>query len=162
MTHPLPDPLSLVDVCDGCGTPYTFRRDEHQTRIRERCKVCIPERVELPDSGARTEFVTGAVRDAMTGKGLPSMIPPCAIRAMAKRFEDGASKYGNMNFTKGIPLSRFQDSIMRHLLAWSEGDVSEDHGGAVLWNMAVAMWTLEEIKAGRLPKELNDLPYYHA
>lgn len=161
MSHPLPDPLLLADVCPDCEVPYTFRWD-NGTRIRELCKVCIPESLALPDSGARTEFKTGAVRDAMTGKGLPSMIPPCAIRAMAKRFEDGAGKYGNMNFAKGIPLSRFQDSIVRHLLAWSEGDTSEDHGGAVLWNMAVAMWTLEEINAGRLPKELNDLPYYKA
>lgn len=113
----------------------------------------------LPDSGARTEFTTGAVRDAMAGKGLPSMIPPIAIRAMARRFEDGAAKYGNLNFQRGIPLSRFVDSIYRHLLAWSEGDETEDHGGAVLWNMAVAMWTHEQIQDGSLPETLNDLPY---
>ena len=38
--------------------------------------------VSLPDSGARTAFDTGAVRDSMQGKGLPSMIPTCAIMAM--------------------------------------------------------------------------------
>jgi len=48
----------------------------------------------LPDTGSRTAFDTGAVRDSMQGKGLPSMIPTCAIMAMAKRFEDGATKYG--------------------------------------------------------------------
>ena len=51
----------------------------------------------LPDSGARTAVDTGAVRDSMQGKGLPSMIPTCAIMAMAKRFEDGATKYGPDN-----------------------------------------------------------------
>ena len=52
----------------------------------------------LPDSGARTAFDTGAVRDSMKGKGMPSMIPTCAIMAMARRFEDGASKYGANNY----------------------------------------------------------------
>ncbi len=160
----LPDPRTLVDCCPECETPYGYRLDACGNRIREMCKGCISDRVPapLPDSGMRSQFATGAVRDAMQGKGLPSMIPPCAIRAMAKRFEDGASKYGALNFTKGIPLSRFHDSIMRHLLAWSEGDTTEAHDGAVLWNMAVAMWTLQEIRAGRLPSELNDLPYWKA
>ena len=116
----------------------------------------------LPDSGQRTAFDTGAVRDSMTGKGLPSMIPPIAIRAMAKRFEDGASKYGRNNWMRGIPLSRYHDSIARHLLQWAEGDASEDHGGAVLWNMAAAMWTENEIYKGNLSENLDDRPYAHS
>jgi hypothetical protein len=31
-----------------------------------------------------------------------------------------------------------------------------------MWNAAGWMWTLGEIESGRLPKELNDLPYYKA
>ena len=124
-------------------------------------KPCPPS-PRLPDSGERTAFATGAVRDAMTGKGVPSMIPPIALRALARRFEDGAQKYGPLNFQKGIPLARCYDSIFRHLLAWSEGDITEDHGGAVLWNMAVALWTQEQIQDGSLPEELNDLPYRQA
>ncbi len=160
----LPDPRTLVDCCPECETPYGYRLDGNGNRVREMCKGCIPDRVPLPlpDSGMRSQFSTGAVRDAMAGKGLPSMIPPCAIRAMAKRFEDGARKYGRMNFANGIPLSRYCDAVMRHLLQWSENDRGEDHAGAVLWNMAAGMWTLEQIEAGRLPSELNDLPYWKA
>lgn len=114
----------------------------------------------LPDSGARSEFQTGAVRDAMSGKGFPSDIPPIFIRGVARRFEDGATKYDRGNFKKGIPLSRFVDAIFRHTMSMSENDTSEDHASAVGWNAAVFMWTLEEIRAGRLPAELNDLPYW--
>lgn len=113
----------------------------------------------LPSSGKMTYFDNGAVRDAMEGKGMPSCIPPCAIRAMARRFEDGARKYRRNNWMLGIPLSRYQDSIMRHLLLWAEGDQSEDHCGAVLWNMACAMWTEEAIAKGDLPESLMDLPF---
>jgi hypothetical protein len=113
----------------------------------------------LPDSGARTNFETGAVRDAMPGKGLPSAIPPIAIRKIAQRFEDGALKYSRNNWMKGIPLSRYQDAIIRHTLAWAEGDATEDHLGAVGWNMAAAAWTEQAIKDGKLPSELDDLPF---
>jgi len=113
----------------------------------------------LPDSGDRTQFDTGAVRDAMSGKGLPSLIPPEAIRRCARRFEDGANKYGLHNWMKGIPLSRYQDTITRHTLAAAEGQTDEDHLGAVLWNAAAWVWTQDEIEAGRLPESLDDRPY---
>lgn len=113
----------------------------------------------LPDTGARKEFGTGAVRDASEGKGHFHSIPPIALRKLAKRYEDGARKYSKNNWMKGIALSHYQDSLTRHVLAWAEGDQTEDHAGAILWNAAAMVWTDEEIKGGRLPKELDDLPY---
>ena len=80
----------------------------------------------LPDSGARSEFATGAVRDASEGKGNPSLIPIDALRAVSKRFEDGATKYGRDNWQQGIPLSRYVDSLYRHLWQFMEGDDTED------------------------------------
>jgi hypothetical protein len=113
----------------------------------------------LPDSGARRLYQTGAVRDASEGKGHFHSIPPGALRRVAKRFEDGARKYAKDNWMKGIALSHYQDSLFRHLLAWAEGDQAEDHVGAILWNASAMDWTETEIAAGRLPAELNDLPY---
>jgi len=112
---------------------------------------------QLPDSGARTAFNTGAVRDSMTGKGIPSLIPTVAIKAMAKRFEDGANKYGRDNWQKGIPLSRYCDAAYRHLMACRDGETDEDHFGAVLWNMACWLETKRMIEKEELPTELNDL-----
>jgi hypothetical protein len=114
---------------------------------------------KLPDTGKRQEFGTGAVRDASVGKGHFHSIPPLALRKLAKRFEDGAAKYSKNNWMKGIPLSAYVDSISRHFLALQEGDTSEDHAGALIWNACTMAWTDEEIKAGRLPRELDDLPY---
>ena len=115
-----------------------------------------PEELVLPDSGERSEFDTGAVRDAMRGKGMPSCIPTDALRAVAKRFEDGATKYGRDNWRKGIPLSRYVDSLYRHLWAYMDGDTSEDHGGAIIWNAMCLVETSEMIKEGDLPPHLND------
>ena len=113
----------------------------------------------LPDSGERTAFDSGAVRDSMRGKGYPSMIPTVAMMAMARRFEDGATKYGRDNWKKGIPTSRYCDAAFRHLMSCRDGEINEDHFGAVLWNMACWMWTQEKINEGYLPPELDDLSH---
>ena len=115
------------------------------------------KKVTLPDSGKRSEFNTGAVRDAMEGKGMPSLLPIAALRAASKRFEDGANKYGRDNWTKGIPLSRYIDSLYRHLWQFIEGDESEDHAGAIVWNAMCLVQTEEWIKNGKLPKSLDDI-----
>lgn len=119
---------------------------------------------KIPDSGTRTNFSTGAVRDAAPGKGLPSRVPPCALDSLEKRFEDGAAKYNDdefgPNWMKGIPLSRFYDAIQRHSRKAAQGHDDEDHLGAVLWNTSAWLWTYAEIEAGRLPAELNDLPFH--
>ena len=112
---------------------------------------------KLPDSGGRSSFVTGAVRDAMRGKGMPSLLPVAALRAASKRFEAGAEKYGRANWERGMPLSRYVDSIYRHLWAYMEKDESEDHLGAVVWNAMCLLQTNQWINEGKLPSDLNDL-----
>lgn len=119
--------------------------------------VTSPTASTLPDSGKRSEFDTGAVRDAMEGKGMPSLLPISALRAASKRFEDGATKYGRDNWMKGIPLSRYIDSLYRHLWQFMEGDESEDHAGAIIWNAMCLVQTDEWIKNGKLPKSLDDI-----
>ena len=58
------------------------------------------EQVRLPNSGVHAEYDTGAIRDSKIGNGLPSLIPPYALRAAAKRFEDGAEHYGRNNWQR--------------------------------------------------------------
>lgn len=115
------------------------------------------EKVRLPDSGQRSLFDTGAVRDAMEGKGMPSLLPIAALRAASKRFEDGATKYGRDNWQKGIPLSRYIDSLYRHLWQFMEDDKTEDHAGAIIWNAMCLIQTDQWIQDGKLPKSLDDI-----
>ena len=117
----------------------------------------VIRRKPLPDSGERSEFETGSVRDACEGKGIPSLIPVSSLRSVAKRFEDGAYKYGRDNWKKGQPLSRYVDSINRHLWDWLEGCEEEDHLGAVIWNAMCLQQTDEWIKEGKLPRILKDI-----
>ena len=112
----------------------------------------------LKDSGKRQKFETGALRDTEEGKGRYDLLPARAIELLAKHFEAGANKYSARNWEKGMPLSRYIDSALRHLFKALEGQKDEPHLVAALWNIACLIDTQERIKEGLLPKELDDLP----
>ena len=98
----------------------------------------------IKDSGDRTKFSSGAVRDLGAGKGRCDLLPACALLRLAKHFEAGAEKYGARNWEKGIPAHSFIDSAMRHLLKYMDGWEDEDHLCAAVWNLVCLMWTEEK------------------
>lgn len=139
------------------------------------------------DSGDRTEFATGAVRDMHEGKGRCDLLPldvvgflfngvqdsvftrinqfqmssdvvylilaldmfrkqnnwnsETMVLEVAKHFEEGAKKYGENNWQKGIPVKCYIDSAIRHYLKWLRGDQDEPHDRAFCWNIICAIWT---------------------
>ena len=147
----------------------------------------------LPDSGARREFETGAVRDIQEGKGRCDLMPLavigqiykhvfedddtcevfmkladfqdtglliCLVDALdafvrvsgyeawsnmflevSKHFEEGALKYGEHNWQKGIPTHCYIDSAVRHYLKWLREDNDEPHDRAFCWNILCCIWT---------------------
>jgi hypothetical protein len=113
---------------------------------------------QLPDSGVREDFETGAVREIVPGKGRYDLISPRAMHRLALRLEQGAVKYSDRNWEKGIPLSSFLNSAFRHLYQFLDGDKTEDHLAAALWNIHSLIHTEEMIAEGQLPASLNDLP----
>lgn len=64
------------------------------------------------------------------------------ILELAKHFEDGALKYGEYNWQKGIPLHCYIDSAIRHYLKYHRNDTDERHDRAFCWNIVCAIWTL--------------------
>ena len=114
--------------------------------------------MELKDSGCRSEFSTGAVRDCQEGKGRCDLLWMRTLIRVSQHFEDGAKKYGDDNWRRGIPLRRFMDSGMRHLFKHLRGDRDEPHLIAAIWNFGCLYETQCMIEEGLLPAELNDLP----
>lgn len=98
----------------------------------------------IKDSGNRREFESGAVRDIREGKGRMDLLPACAIIRLAKHFENGAKKYEERNWEKGIPTHSFIDSAIRHLMKYLDGATDEDHLCAAAWNCMCCMWTEEK------------------
>lgn len=152
----------------------------------------------IKDSGERSEFATGAVRDIQKGKGRCDLMPLditaefladptgraddvldniysfqtsgspgflfgalrafCDVRGwnkqtmlleVSKHFEDGAEKYGENNWQKGLPVSCYINSAVRHYLKWLRGDDDEAHDRAFCWNVMCCAWTVKHLS----PKE---------
>jgi hypothetical protein len=114
---------------------------------------------KLSDSGLREYFDTGAIREPNDDRGRYDLIPPIALKALAVHYERGAKKYEDRNWEKGIPLSRHLNSALRHLQNFLEGDRSEDHLSACVFNCFAITHDLEMIDRGLLSIALNDLPY---
>ena len=108
----------------------------------------------IKDSGARTEFATGARRDIQHGKGRMDLLPWYGIMEVSKHCEEGAEKYGEHNVDKGIPLHSLCDSAARHLAKFIAGETDEDHLRAAAWNL---LWALNQRTTH---PELDDL-YSH-
>jgi len=103
-------------------------------------------------------FTTGSQRDSRQGKGLYVLLPARAMAKLAKHFEEGAARYGDRNWERGQPLSRYMDSALRHAFRHLKGDRDEEHAVAAAWNLLCMVDTEERIKEGKLPAELDDLP----
>lgn len=108
----------------------------------------------IKDSGDRTEFETGAVRDMKKGVGRMDLLPWYGIMEVSKHCEEGAEKYGEHNVDKGIPLHSLCDSAARHLAKFICGETDEDHLRAACWNL---LWALNQRTTH---PELDDL-YSH-
>lgn len=107
----------------------------------------------IKDSGDRTKFGTGAVRDMHAGKGRMDLLPLSALIELSKHCEEGALKYGEHNVDKGIPQHSLCDSAMRHLVKYMRGDTDEPHLRAATWNL---MWALNQTVEH---PELVDVPW---
>jgi hypothetical protein len=110
------------------------------------------------DSGEREQHATGAVRDVRGGKGRFDLLPTRSIRRLAGVYERGALKYADRNWEKGMPLSRYMDSALRHTFQYLEGQRDEDHLAQAAFNLLAVIDHEERIQAGLLPAHLNDLP----
>jgi len=84
------------------------------------------------------------------GKCRYELIPPEALEALAQLYTDGAAKYGDRNWERGMSWSRLFGAMCRHGWKWFRGedyDVDPQTGAVthhlvqVAWN-AFAIYTL--------------------
>lgn len=61
---------------------------------------------------------------------------------VAIHFEEGAKKYGEHNWEKGLPLNSYIDSATRHLMKHISGMTDERHDRAFIWNMLAYAYTV--------------------
>lgn len=67
-----------------------------------------------------------------------------AMLELSIHFREGAEKYGEDNWKKGIPEWSYLSSAVRHLLKCIRGDSDENHKRSFMWNIVCLMWTMKE------------------
>lgn len=72
------------------------------------------------------------------------------ILETSKHFEEGARKYGENNWQKGLPINCYIDSAIRHYLKYRRGDKDEPHDLAFVWNIMCCCWEADYHKEVKL------------
>jgi len=99
------------------------------------------------------QFETGAVRSPDADGERFDLISPIALRRLAEVCAEGATKYGDFNWERGMPIADLLNHGLRHLSLYLGGNRDEDHLGHALWNVAAAIHSEElwpELNAGTL------------
>lgn len=103
-----------------------------------------------------TTHVTGAVRSADADDVRYDLISPIALEAYARTCAEGANKYGDFNWEKGLDVPSLLNHAIRHQYLFLSGDRSEDHLGHALWNIGAAIHSLKvwpHLNDGKLREE---------
>lgn len=103
--------------------------------------IAAREDFVVKDSGKREEYVSGMRRDTQEGKPNFNLLPRDFLRRWAIHMTKAVAKYGRDNWTLANSkeeLQRFEDSALRHMMQWLDGDVEEDHAAAIAFNVAAA------------------------
>lgn len=135
---------AVRDVCDGKGRCDLMPLDMVSSWMNDVVLCEIASFVQTH----RTLYLRSAL-DAVCGKyynGQADMMLDLAVH-----FEEGAKKYGEHNWEKGLPIHSYIDSGVRHYFKVLRGDNDEPHLRACVWNLICAMWTMHH------KPELNDL-----
>ena len=110
----------------------------------------------VKDSGARVDFATGSRRDVEDDKPDYTLLPWLALARVARHLMKGAVKYGRNNWRLGQSMGRADRSLMRHVVQYMQGDRSEDHLSAIVFNACLLMDHEQRVAFGELPSELDD------
>lgn len=118
--------------------------DEKVIAYDEKGPAAIPDS-GLKDSGVRTQYGSGMVRDAADDKPRFDLVIPVGIpydKLMLTRWAEllrkGAIKYSERNWEKADSdeeLDRAKASAFRHFMQWFSDETDEDHAAAVFFNI---------------------------
>lgn len=124
---------AVRDIQTGKGRPSLMPLDVVAVLLDDN----IPSFLEKFKSSMDTEYLYEVLRIFSDGD-ISSM-----LLEVSKHFEEGAAKYGDNNWQKGIPVNCYLDSAIRHYLKWRRGDDDEPHDRAFVWNLMCCIWEVD-------------------
>lgn len=113
----------------------------------------LRERDMKSTDGATVRFATGAVRSSDAEATRYDLISPIGLEAVARTCAEGAAKYSDYNWERGMPVGDLLNHALRHIYRYLAGDRSEDHLPHAAWGLLAAihseaLWP--ELNAGTL------------
>jgi hypothetical protein len=124
---------AVRDIQTGKGRPSLMPLDVVAVLVDDN----IPNFLEKFKSSMDTEYLYEVLRIFSDGD-IPSMLLDVSIH-----YEEGAAKYGDNNWQKGIPVNCYLDSAIRHYLKHKRGDDDEPHDRAFVWNILCCIWEVD-------------------
>ncbi len=100
--------------------------------------------------GQTVKFSTGAVRSSDAEATRYDLISPIGLEAVARTCAEGAEKYSDFNWERGMPVHDLLNHALRHIYRYLAGDRSEDHLPHAAWGLLAA------IHSEQLWPELNE------
>lgn len=100
--------------------------------------------------GDTVMFSSGAIRSSDAEETRYDLISPIGLEAVARTCAEGAAKYGDWNWERGMPVHDLLNHALRHIYQYLAGDRSEDHLPHAAWGLLAA------IHSQQLWPKLND------
>ena len=108
----------------------------------------------IDTSPLKKQFDTGAVRDTDEGKeDYIESISWLTMKRYANYMKEQEVKYGRGNWIKGIPISSYEQSLMRHLQKYLANkynggsfEIEVDHLAAAMFNLQGLIHEEEKLK----------------
>ena len=127
---------AVRDICEGKG-----RCDLLPLNVLGRMDDPVLTQIDIFQSCGLVSYLYAALE--MTYGDSLKIFPDkyTMLLEVSKHFEEGAKKYGDNNWRKGIPIHCYIDSAVRHYLKYRRGDKDEPHDRAFCWNLMCGIWT---------------------
>ena len=94
-------------------------------------------------AGVTAKFGTGAIRSDTFEEFRYDLVSPIGLREVARACAEGAAKYGDWNWEKGMPVHDLLNHAIAHIYGFLSGDRSEPHLGHAAWNLLAAIHSHE-------------------
>lgn len=132
---------AVRDISDSKGRPTLMPLKVVSRLLGKQTRDYIFQCIAAFTETGETRYLYAALIKFVTiayGGETETMILEAAIH-----FEEGAKKYGEDNWQKGLPVSCYLDSAIRHYLKYRRGDTDEPHDRAFVWNLMCCIWEVD-------------------
>jgi hypothetical protein len=93
--------------------------------------------------GTTAKFGTGAVRSDTFEEFRYDLVSPIGLREVARTCAEGAAKYDDFNWERGMPVHDLLNHALAHIYRFLAGDRSEPHLPHAAWNLLAAIHSAE-------------------